>query len=125
MTINMNDAIAGAGLTTGMLSLILNWRQRSRQSREVRCLRLEIDRSHQECLGQISRVSESIEVSEKNTQSSMDLLRDGRLSMPARARALRMLRTGMAAETTATELGMARNEVRLLEKVAAVLMPRG
>ena len=47
-----------------------------------------------------------------------NMLRDGRLGMPAGSRALRMLRSGMAAETTAVELGLARSEVQLLEKVA-------
>jgi hypothetical protein len=65
-----------------------------------------------------------MEESARNAQSNLEMLRDGRLGMPARARALQMLRSGMAAETAAAELGLARNEVQLLAKVAAILTPR-
>lgn len=124
MTIGVNDAIAGTGLMAGIVSLVLNWRQRLLQRRDAGCLRAEMERSHKDCLGRIGRVGENLETSERNAQSSLELLRDGRLGMPARARALRMLGSGIGAETAAAELGMAKNEVRLLEKVAAVLAPR-
>jgi hypothetical protein len=35
-----------------------------------------------------------------------------------------MLRSGVSAETAAVELGLARNEVRLLEKVSILLAPQ-
>jgi hypothetical protein len=37
---------------------------------------------------------------------------------------MRMLRAGIAPETAAAELGMARSEVRLLKEVAAALLER-
>lgn len=124
MTIGIPEAVAGAGALTGLLSLALNRRQGRVFRREIAKLRDEMDRGHRESLERVSLVGEALETSERNAQSSLELLRDGRVSLPARARAFRMLRSGMAAETAATELGMARNEVRLLEKVAGVLALR-
>ena len=77
-----------------------------------------------ERLRQIQTIAGEIWHRGKNSQASLELLRDGRLGAPVRARALGMLRSGMAADTAAVELGLARNEVRLLEKVAGVLAPR-
>jgi len=119
-----NAPVAAAGLFAGILSLLLNWRQRFVQSRNARRLRDEMERGRLECLRQIGLVGENLETSERNAQSSLELLRDGRLGMPARSRALRMLRSGQAADTTAAELGLARNEVHLLEKIAVLLAPR-
>ena len=118
------EVAAAAGLIAGILSVFLGWRQRCAQGRDTRHLREELDRGRRECLRQIGQLRTEMEESEKNAQSNVELLRDGRLGMPARARALQMLRSGMAAETAAAELGLARNEVQLLAKVAAILMPR-
>jgi HAMP domain-containing protein len=120
----MTDALGAAGLIAGIVSVFAIWRQQSVHTRDNTRLREETDRRHHECLAQICQVREEMEASETNAQSSLELLRDGRLGMPARARALQMLRSGMAAETAATELGLARNEVQLLAKVAALLAPR-
>jgi len=124
MTIGIPEAIAGAGVLTALLSLALNRRQGREFRREIVKLRGEMARGDRDCSEQISRLGETLETSKRNAQASLELLRDGRLSLPARARAFRMLRSGMAAETAATELGMARNDVRLLEKIAGVLAPR-
>ena len=72
---------------------------------------------------QIQAIAEDLTASDKTAQASLEMLRDGRLGMPARARALRMLRSGMAADTAATELGLPKNEVRLLAKVSGILAP--
>jgi hypothetical protein len=111
------------------------WREgclRARDNREARDthenlqknLLEEMERGHRQCLGEIMEIRETLTAAEMNAQVNLELLRDGRLGMPARARALRMLRSGMAAETTAVELGLARNEVQLLEKVSMLLAPR-
>jgi hypothetical protein len=117
-------AVAAAGFLAGIVSLVLNWLQGRAQARRMERLRDEMDRSYRDCVRRIGVVGESLEMSEKNAQSSLELLRDGRLGMAARARALRMLRSGVTADTAAAELGLARNEVRLLEKVAIVLAPQ-
>jgi hypothetical protein len=133
MTIPMTitDGVAAAGLLVGIVSLLVNWRQgwqRARVEREMvniqESLREEMERGHRQCQGEIAEVRETLAEAEMNAQVNLELLRDGRLGMPARARALRMLRSGMSAETAATELGLARNEVRLLEKVSILLAPQ-
>jgi hypothetical protein len=115
------DATGAAGLIAGILSLLVSYRQRSVQRRDMTRLQERTDRGHRECLQEIVRVGAEMEESEKNARLSQESLRDGRPGMPARARALQGLRSGMAAETVATELGLPRNEVQLLAKVAAIL----
>lgn len=124
----ITQCVAAAGLLAGFVSLLLIRRQSIRQAREIELLRSTLteamEQCRQKCQEEIAEVRETLAEAEKNAQASLDLLRDGRLGMPARARALRMLRSGMAAETTAVELGLARNEVQLLEKVSILLTPR-
>jgi hypothetical protein len=124
MIFPLSDGIAGASLVAVMLGLAVNWRHRVLQRRENAQIRAELAKGHEECLGKISRMRGRVEESERNAQLNAELLHDGRLSASSRSRALRMLRSGMSAETAATELGMAKSEVRLLEKVAAVLTLR-
>ena len=71
----------------------------------------------------MTAVAERLDASELSAQSSAELLQDGRLSLPARPRALRMIRSGMAPDSIAAELGLARAEMRLLAKVATLLSP--
>jgi hypothetical protein len=131
----LTDGVAGTGLLAGIFALLLCRREarlRAREKREVadiqeglqNSLREEMECGRRQCLGEITEIRETLTEAEKNAQVNLELLRDGRLGMPARARALRMLRSGMAAETTAAELGLARNEVQLLEKVSHLLASR-
>jgi len=131
----ITEAVAAAGLLIGMVSLPMNWRLRILRRRDMSAMREmqkslqesareAMERGQQQCLAEIAEVRETLAEAEKNAQANLERLRDGRLGMPSRARALRMLRSGMAAETTAVELGLARNEVQLLEKVAILLAPR-
>ncbi len=124
MIITVSDAINGGALAVGLFSLVWNLRLRSDNKRATNALRTEMNRAHIDCVAQIGRVAEDLATAERNAQSSLELLRDGRLAVPARSRALRMLRSGMSPETAASELGMARNEVSLLQKVAIALAPR-
>jgi len=118
-------AAGAGGFLIAVLSLILILRQRAAQARDNVRLReaveLSLERAveagQQECLRQIQTIAD------KTAQASLELLRDGRLGMPARARALRMLRSGMAPDTAAAELGLPKNEVRLLAKVSGILAP--
>jgi hypothetical protein len=132
------DGAAAAGLLTGIVCLAMFWwqsRLRVRGLRELRetldiqqgqqkSLREDLEEGLTQCRGQIAELSDNLTKAERNAQSNMDLLRDGRLGMPARARALRMLRSGLSAETAAAELGLARHEVQLLQKVSVLLAPR-
>jgi len=117
-------ALAAAGTLLGVAALLRIRRQRIGLTVELKNIHEEADRNHQECLRKIHEIWENLTASEKNAQANLELLRDGRLGMPARARALQMLRTGMAAETAAVELSLPRNEVQLLEKIAIVLASR-
>jgi len=117
------ELIGAAGLLATIFGLILIWHQRCVQARHGIRLRDDMERNDRECRRQIDLLRETLATSESNAQASLELLRDGRLGMAARARALRMLRSGMAADTAAAELGLARNEIRLLEKVAILLAP--
>ena len=123
--------MTAAALLLGIVSLLVTLRQgwlRARGMREMvgiqDSLREEMQDGHRQYQGEIGEVREILAEAEKNAQVNLELLRDGRLGMPARARALRMLRSGMSAETAAAELGLARNEVRLLEKVSVLLAPQ-
>ena len=121
----MTTAAIAAGLLVGTPGVLLYFRRRSSLRREIARLREDMDRLHRECLRQTGRVAEEDSATpEKSAQSSAELLWDGPLSMSARAQALRMLRSGMSAETVAAELGMASSEVLLLKKVAVLPTPR-
>jgi hypothetical protein len=131
----LTDGVAGAGLLVGLFALLVSWRQGRLRARGVRemldlheslqkNLREEIEGGRRQCQGEIAEVRETLAAAEMNAQVNLELLRDGRLGMPARARALRMLRSGMSAETAAAELGLARNEVQLLQKVSILLAPQ-
>lgn len=137
MTIPMTitDGVAAAGLLAGIAGPLVSWRQGWRRARDKQelldsqenlqeGLRKEMERGRRVFQGEIVEVRETLAEAEKNAQVNLELLRDGRLGMPARARALRMLRSGMSAETAAAELGLARNELRLLEKVSILLAPQ-
>jgi hypothetical protein len=124
----ITQCVAAAGLLAAFVSLLLIRSQGVRRAREMGLLRSALteamEHGRKNFQEEIAEVRETLAEAEKNAQTNLDLLRDGRLGMPARARALRMLRSGMAAETTAMELGLARNEVQLLEKVSILLTPR-
>jgi len=129
------DGMAAAGLLTGIACLALIWWQSRIRARGLRKIveMFDIQERQQKswregmqlgltgCRGEIAEIRDNLTEAEKNSQANIDLLRDGRLGMPARARALRMLRSGVSAETAAAELGLARNEVQLLAKVSVLL----
>jgi len=132
------DGVAAAGLLTAIVCLAMIWWQGSMrvsgqreihqmldlQERQQKSLHEDLELGLTQCRAEISELRDNLAEAEKNAQSNKDLLRDGRLGMPARSRALRMLRSGVSAETAATELGLPRNEVQLLEKVSLLLAPQ-
>ena len=129
------DGVAAAGFLTGIVSLAVIWWQSRLHDRGLREIRNVLDAQDElqktlrddlecglvRCRAEIAELRENLAEAQQNAQANLDLLRDGRLGMPARARALRMLRSGVSAETAATELGLARNEVQLLAKVSVLL----
>jgi hypothetical protein len=121
------EAIAGGVLLFSAFGLAFTWRQRRNLRRVSAALRVEMKQSQEDLTQQIAlidgKVIEAME-SQHGMQASLELLRDGRLGSPVRSRALKMLRSGLGADAAATELGLPKNEVRLLAKVAAVLASR-
>lgn len=119
----MAAAGMAAGLMAGALCVWLHQRSRSVQRREFAELRAELERVRVDGLAEIGRVGKEIEEWERGPQAAVELY-EGRLSATARSRAMRMLRAGIAPETAAAELGMARSEVQLLREVAGALVGR-
>jgi hypothetical protein len=109
-----------AGLMAGALCIWLNQRAR----REIARLRAELDRVRVDGLAEIGCVRKEFAAWQVESQASAEFC-EGRLSAAGRSRAMRMLRAGIAPETAAVELGMARSEVRLLKEVAGALVGRG
>lgn len=119
-----SDAIAAAGFLTALIGLGLQWRQRIAFTRDNNRLREESERCRFDCLQQLKLLDETWAGREQNMQATLELLRDGRLGFPVRSRALRLLGSGMSAASAARELGLAESELRLLDKVSAVLTSR-
>jgi hypothetical protein len=105
-----------AGLMAGALCVWLDGRRRSACRREMAELRTE-------CLAERGRLEKAIEEWRRESQATAEFC-EGRLSAPARSRAMRMLRAGIAPETAAAELGIARSEVELMRAVAGALTGR-
>lgn len=76
-------------------------------------LRADMEHGRVELLGEIGRLNARLEEVKRESQAAM--------SLPARSRAMRMLRTGMSPDTAALESGMPRSEIRLLQKIAFAL----
>jgi hypothetical protein len=108
----MAAAGMAAGLMAGALCVWLDQRSRSAWRREIAEMRAEM-----------GRVRKDVEAWQLQSQATAELC-EGRLSVPGRSRAMRMLRAGIAPETAAVELGMARSEVELLKEVAGALLER-
>lgn len=121
------EAIAGGAALMSAFGLAFTWRQRRDLRRLSSALRDEMKQNGEDLARQIvlidQKLIETVEA-QNGMQASLELLRDGRLGLPVRSRALKMLRSGVAADTAAMELGLPKNEVRLLAKVAAILASR-
>ncbi len=117
----------GLGVTAlfaGLLSLMHGWRLQVKSAREHERTRCDVQSQLREYLVQLAGISHELEKIGSNTSSNLEMPGDGRLGISTRAKALRMLRTGVAAETAAAELGLGRAEVRLLGKVGVLLAPK-
>jgi hypothetical protein len=119
----MAAAGMAAGLMAGLLCVWLYQRSRTAWRREAAELRSELGRVRVDSLAEIGRLGKEIEDWKRESQAGAEFC-EGRLSATARSRAMRMLRAGIAPETAASELGMARSEVQLLKEVAGALLER-
>jgi hypothetical protein len=119
----MAAAGMAAGLMAGLLCVWLDQRGRTARRREMVELRVELGRVRVDSLAEIGRLRKDLEEWKRESQASVEFC-EGRLSVTVRSRAMRMLRAGIAPETAAVELGMARSEVELLREVAGALVRR-
>lgn len=117
------EAMAAAGMAAGLMAGALCVWLHQRGQRQVSELRAELVRVRVEGLAEIGRVGKEIEEWKRESRVSAEFC-EGRLSVTARSRAMRMLRAGIAPEAAAVELGMARSEVQLLKEVAGALVGR-
>ena len=121
MTADLTLVVASAACCAAPVSILLQWRQRRICARTEASLREALERqqaSSSEQLAGLRRSHEELEASLRNTR---DVLRHGRLNRSSRAQALHLMRSGMTPETAASTLGIARREMRLLEKVSQIL----
>jgi hypothetical protein len=119
----MAAAGLAAGLMAGMLCVWLYQRGRSARRAGVEELRGELGRVRVDCLAEVGRIRKELEERYVESQATAELC-EGRLSGAGRSRAMRMLRAGIAPETAAAELGIARSEVELMRAVAGALTGR-
>jgi hypothetical protein len=103
------------------MSLALFWRQRTGAADEARNLRDELHKECGHCAEQLSGLKRDFEALELSFQSTREVLNPRRLNRSSRAQALQLLRTGVAADTAASTLGIAKREIRLLARVARIL----
>ena len=76
------------------------------------------------CGSEVSELREALHALETGMVSAQESLRGGRLNLSVRSQALQMLRSGSAAETVASSLGIATSEARLLTRVGQILTIR-
>jgi hypothetical protein len=107
------------GFCIALWVLVSGYRRRSDD--EFSRLWRIIDSNRVSCVEDLAGFSRSLEAIGRSMQSSDELLGDGRLSQSSRARALQLLRTGIAPDTAAVTLGIATREMRLLAKVSRLL----
>lgn len=112
------------GLAAAMTSLWLLSRARALWQRDATELRTEVERVQTSCGSEVSQLREALHTLETGMVSAQESLRGGRLNLSVRSQALQMLRSGSAAETVASSLGIATSEARLLTRVGQILTIR-
>jgi hypothetical protein len=70
---------------------------------------------------EMASLSRQLDLLESAMKYPEQILRDGRLNVPARTQASQLLRAGLSPETAALNLGMATRDLRLLAKVSRLL----
>ena len=96
-------------------------RHRRSNDSDLARIREVIDSNRTSCVEDCGALSRNLEALQASMQTADDLLRGGRLSNSCRAQALQLLRAGIAPDTAAATLGLARVEMRLLAKVSRLL----
>jgi hypothetical protein len=113
------------GLTIGTvglfaLCLFTLWNRGASLARMQSELRVAVERNQAALLdriGQVGRAVEFLEASGGNTEEAI-----GRaMNRSLRSQAMGLLRSGLAADTVAATLGVARREVRLIAGISSIL----
>ena len=120
-------AAVAVGLLVTLLSLILQWRDRTARRREVEkveALRKSFEKEQMVCLEMFSDVHRTIATLEEGIGALRQAPKAGGLNRSVRAQAMQMLRSGQSADAAASSLGICRREMRLLERVSQTLCAR-
>ncbi|MEP6715347.1 MAG: hypothetical protein ABJC09_07215 [Terriglobia bacterium] len=119
----MNPAVVIAAMAL-FLSVVLSvfvWRGRAACVREAAQIREEFEAREADGAAQMDVLKRHVENLDTSMRNSDEILRDDRLNHSSRARALQLLRAGIAPDSAALTLGMPRLELRLLGKVSRAL----
>lgn len=133
MTIDLNLILASAAVLAAIGSLIAVFGHKKSCRRAMEAADSTIWHIKKVCEDRAAELSSTVKTElqsefaealsrlEAGWRASERALGDGRISRSSRSEALRLLRSGMAPETAATTLGMPRNDLELLSKVAGIL----
>jgi hypothetical protein len=113
-----------AALFLVSLSMLLQWRGRSRSLRELAALRAEMESQKAASTQMLTDLRRGFEGLEETVRTPPEPPRAGGLNRSERAQALQLLRSGMSPESAAAALGMGRREMRLLERVSQTIYLR-
>lgn len=119
-----NDAgwlISVFGLAAAMTALWMLTRARAVWQRDATELRTQVERVQAACGSEVSQLRDALNALETGMVSTQEVLRGGRLNLSVRSQALQMLRSGLAAESVASSLGIATSEARLLTRMGQIL----
>jgi hypothetical protein len=114
----------GGALLLATLSFVAQWRGRVRHRRDLDELRATFERQHSESAETASALRGKFDALEKAALTPPEPPAAGSLNRSARAQALQMLRTGISSDTAAASLGVAKREMRLLERVSRTFYVR-
>jgi len=114
----------GAALLLAVLSFVAQWRGQVRYRRELEEIRKTFERQQAESAEAASELRREFAALERSALAPPEPPGAGSLNRSTRARALQMLRTGISPETAAASLGLAKREMRLLERVAQTFCAR-
>jgi hypothetical protein len=110
-----------AGCAAAIVSLLELRRYRQRAEHAATLLRGEVERQQNAFTEQFAALTQGFSALELNMQNTEEMLREGRLNRSTRAQALQLLRQGVAPDTAAATLGLAKREMRLLARVSRLL----
>jgi hypothetical protein len=121
------DPSLAAGVAALILLLFLflvQWRFRARIRHDMAGLRLGIELQAAAFEEKHGCLKTALAALEEFVRDVPEPPRPGALNQSARAEALRLLRSGVSADTAASSLGLCKREMRLLERVAHTLYAR-